>query len=80
MPIQPVSNVVNQNAYQSHLQPDRLLRLKQVMDIVALGKTMIYRLISEGRFPKPLKPCSNASRWSEGEVYAWVAGQCSRRQ
>jgi hypothetical protein len=41
MPIQPVSNVVNQNTHQSHLQLDRLLRLKQVMDIVALGKTMI---------------------------------------
>ena len=60
-------------------QPDRLLRLCQVKDIVALGKTMIYRLVSENRFPKPLKLCGRATRWSEAEVYAWLAAQSASR-
>jgi prophage regulatory protein len=52
--------------------PDRLLKLEQVMNLVALGKTMVYRLVSEGRFPQPFKPGGNATRWSEREVFAWM--------
>jgi prophage regulatory protein len=53
--------------------PDRLVRLKEVMRIVGLGKTMIYRKIKEGSFPRPYKPSPFASRWSEREVLRWVA-------
>jgi len=52
---------------------DRLLKLDQVKDIVGLAKTMIYRLVGEGTFPAPCKPGGHASRWSEREVYQWVA-------
>lgn len=58
---------------------NRLIRLDQVSDIVGLGKTLIYRLISEGRFPRPLKLGLNASRWSEIEVQAWIAEQVAAR-
>lgn len=54
---------------------DRLLRLDEVKDIVGLGKTMIYRLEREGRFPQRFKPGGCASRWSEQEVIAWRDGQ-----
>jgi prophage regulatory protein len=50
---------------------DRLLKLPQVMEIVGLGKTMIYRMIRAGEFPQPFKPGGYASRWSEAEVLAW---------
>ena len=50
---------------------DRLLRIDQVKEISGIGKTMIYRLVREGRFPKPFKPGGSASRWSETEVLAW---------
>jgi len=51
---------------------DRLLRLSEVTDLTGLGKTMIYRLIREGRFPRQFKPGGYASRWSEKEVLDWV--------
>lgn len=54
-------------------ETDRLLRLSQVMEIAGLGKTMIYRLIRQGTFPRPHKPGGFASRWSEAEVRAWRA-------
>ncbi|GAB7553337.1 hypothetical protein NRB_28430 [Novosphingobium sp. 11B] len=58
---------------------NRLIRLDQVSEIVGLGKTLIYRLISEGRFPRPLKLGLNASRWSEIEVQSWIAEQVAAR-
>ena len=53
--------------------PERLLRLDEVTRRVGLGKTMIYRLISERRFPPPYKISPFASRWSEREIVGWIA-------
>ena len=56
-------------------QADRLLRLAQVIEIAGIGKTMIYRLMRQQKFPQPFKPGGYASRWSESEVEAWRQAQ-----
>lgn len=58
-----------------NIQPDRLLRLSQVIEIAGIGKTMIYRLMRQDRFPQQFKPGGYASRWSEREVLAWRESQ-----
>ena len=52
---------------------DRLIPLPEVLRRVGLGKTMIYKMISEGRFPAPYKITPAAARWSDTEVTAWIA-------
>lgn len=52
--------------------PDRLIKLDEVKRRVGLGKSMIYRLIQEGRFPPPYKISPLASRWSDREIGAWI--------
>jgi prophage regulatory protein len=39
---------------------------------VGLGKSMIYHLIQEGKFPPPYKVSSTASCWSDREINAWI--------
>lgn len=56
---------------------DRFLRIGDVEARIGLGRTSIYKLINEGSFPKPYKPTSYASRWSEAEVSAWMKQQRS---
>ena len=53
--------------------PERLIRLPEVMRRVGLGKSMIYELIKQERFPRPYKISPSTSRWSETEVVAWIA-------
>ena len=53
-------------------QPERFLKLEEVKRRVGLGKSMIYRLIQEGKFPAPYKLSPFASRWSEREIVAWI--------
>ena len=53
-------------------RPERFLKLEEVKRRVGLGKSMIYRLIQEGRFPAPYKLSSFASRWSDQEIVAWI--------
>lgn len=52
--------------------PDRFLKLDEVKRRVGLGKSMIYRLIAEGKFPPPYKLSPFASRWSDHEVARWI--------
>lgn len=50
---------------------DRLLPISVVMEIAGIGKTMIYRKMREGTFPKCCKPGGASTRWSEREVVEW---------
>jgi prophage regulatory protein len=52
--------------------PDRFLSIKEVCSRVGLGKSMVYRLIGEGRFPAQYKVTGAASRWSDREITAWI--------
>lgn len=51
---------------------DRFIKLDEVKRRVGLGKSMIYRLISEGKFPAPYKLSPLASRWSDQEIATWI--------
>lgn len=49
-----------------------LIRMPEVMRRSALRKAWIYKLISQGRFPKPVKIGSRAIAFVESEVDAWI--------
>ncbi len=57
---------------------DRIIRLPQVIDRVGIKKTLIYRMIAAGTFPKPIK-LGFASGWLESEIRAWVDEQARLR-
>jgi prophage regulatory protein len=54
---------------------DRLLRRSEVEDVVALRRSAIYALMSDGKFPKPLKVAGRAVRWRQSDIQEWIAGQ-----
>lgn len=58
---------------------DRLLPIDAVMQIAGIGKTMIYRKMKEGTFPRACKPGGASTRWSEREVRAWYADVMASR-
>lgn len=51
----------------------QMLRLAQVCKITGLGRSMIYQLEAEHRFPSRIKLATRAVGWIEGEVQAWLA-------
>jgi len=51
---------------------DRLIRLAEVKHRVGFGKTVIYAMIAEHKFPRPYKPTGGAARWSAREIDAWI--------
>ena len=52
----------------------RLLRLKGVKAKIGFSQAMIYRWMSEGTFPRPLK-VGRGSAWRESDIDAWLSRQ-----
>jgi prophage regulatory protein len=52
---------------------ERMLRLPQVMAMTGLGRSSIYALAQNSRFPKPIKLSERISAWPESHVRAWIA-------
>lgn len=50
---------------------DRLIPIDAVIQIAGIGKTMIYKLMRQEKFPKSCKPGGASTRWSEREVREW---------
>ena len=50
----------------------RLIRLPEVQHRVGLGRSTIYRWMSEGKFPKPVQLGGYAVAWAEDEVEEWI--------
>lgn len=51
--------------------PPRLLRLRDVQDMVGLSRSTIYQMIARGRFPAGMRVGERARRWPIAEVVAW---------
>jgi prophage regulatory protein len=61
-------------------EPECLIRLKELRHLTGLGRSTIYRLIEQGRFPKQLRPFGENVRlsvWRATEVRQWIAARAN---
>ena len=54
---------------------ETLIRLTEVCRRTGFSKVWIYRLISEGRFPTPVRTGTRAVAFVESEIDAWIAAR-----
>ena len=52
-----------------------LLRLPAVLRTTGLGRSTLYRLISERAFPPPVKLARRAVAWRQEEVQRWASAR-----
>ena len=55
-------------------KPKRILRFKQVQELIPFSRSYIYNLISQGRFPSPVKIVEGGrgAGWWEHEIQEYV--------
>ncbi len=58
---------------------DRLIPIQEVMQLVGLKKTTIYKMMGENSFPRPVKLGRRSSRWVEREIASWQHAKISAR-
>ena len=54
---------------------NRLLTLADVIMSTGLSRSSIYRSMSEGGFPRPIKLGQRSNRWLSSELNAWLASR-----
>ena len=50
----------------------QFIRLGEVIQITSLSKTSIYRLISEGTFPKQIQVGKRSVVWVRSDINNWI--------
>lgn len=53
--------------------PDRILRIRTVLDRTGLSRSTLYRKIADGSFPSQVKIGEHSSGWRESAIHRWVA-------
>jgi prophage regulatory protein len=51
--------------------PDRILRLRAVLERTGLSRSTMYRKMQSGAFPKNIQLSERCVGWRESDVEAW---------
>ncbi len=53
--------------------PDRILRLKAVLERTGLSRSSVYRRIGDGKFPHQVQLGPRSTGWRESAIQHWIA-------
>lgn len=53
-------------------QPERILRLKAVLERTGLSRSTLYRKIHQGTFPKQIRIAARCAGWRETAIAKWL--------
>ena len=57
----------------------KILKVKEVAEELNVSVQQIYKLVSKGRFPKPIKLGERGSGWLTSEIDAWLQSRVNQR-
>ncbi|WP_066684760.1 helix-turn-helix transcriptional regulator [Sphingomonas sp. CCH18-H6] len=52
--------------------PERILRIKAVLDRTGLSRATLYRKMQDGTFPKNIRISSRCAGWRESAIREWM--------
>ena len=68
--IQTIIEVVTHEPLIIH--EEQLLRIDRVMLLTGLGRSSVYELAGDGRFPGPVQLVGTSVAWRASEVLSWI--------
>ena len=57
----------------------KVLKVKEVASEISVSVPQVYKLVSLGRFPKPIKLGERGSGWLTSEIDAWLQSRVDAR-
>jgi prophage regulatory protein len=54
-------------------EPDRILRIRTVLQRTGLSRSTLYRKINDGTFPRQVQISVHGAGWRESAINHWVA-------
>lgn len=58
-------------------QERRLLRLRSVLEMTGLGRSSLYKMIKEQKFPRPVQIGARSVAWDSTAVATWMQERIS---
>lgn len=55
-----------------HLNPEKLLRISEVLNIIPMGKSTFYAWIQAGKAPQPVRFGTRCSMWRESDIINFI--------
>ena len=68
----PMKDPTNSSLPNAPAQIAPLLRLPQVLELTGLGRSTVYRMMSERTFPSPVRLGRRAVGWKSAAVEEWT--------
>jgi prophage regulatory protein len=59
--------------------PDRILRIKTVLDRTGLSRSTMYRKMQDGTFPPSVQISTRCAGWRESAIDAWLRNPMQRQ-
>lgn len=56
-------------------QPTVFVRMAAVVRMTGLGRSTIYRMMAEDKFPSPVRLAKRAIAWRRSDLEQWSAGR-----
>ncbi len=53
-------------------EPDRIFRIKTVLQRTGLSRSTMYRKMQNGTFPKTIQISTRCAGWRESAITAWL--------
>jgi len=60
------------------MSEEKILRWPEVHQRVGICRSNVHKLISEGKFPRPIKLGERASGWLDSEISKWIEDRISK--
>lgn len=51
----------------------RFIKIPKVLELTQIGRTTLWRLVKNGKFPKPIHIGPNSIAWRESDYESWAA-------
>lgn len=53
------------------MRPGMLIRLTELIELLGVSRSTIYKWVNEGTFPSPVRISERAVRWRTEDIEAW---------
>lgn len=57
------------------LPKDGLSRFNDIRHLIPMSRSTVWRMVKQGKFPKPTRITSHCTVWKNSEVLAWIEQQ-----
>ncbi|USE00695.1 AlpA family phage regulatory protein [Vibrio sp. SCSIO 43133] len=54
------------------MAPEKLISIKEMMNLLGKARPTLYKMVKEGRFPQPVKVNNRTQGWTVSSYQNWI--------